>query len=71
MTTTVTMTLDELRNLPPLTEKEKRIIRDARPIPTSDCPKLTAEQRTRLHNKYELAAMGREPSLAAYRSVNV
>lgn len=50
MTTIVTMTLDELRALPPLTEEEKRIIRDARPILTDDCPALTADQHRRLRS---------------------
>ena len=39
-----TMTLDELKNLPPLTEEEKRTIRNAKPTPTEDCPAMTAEE---------------------------
>jgi predicted DNA binding CopG/RHH family protein len=37
------MTLDELKKLPPLTEEEKKTIRDAKPTPSEDCPAMTAE----------------------------
>ena len=39
-----TMTQDELKNLPPLSEEEIQIIRNARPTPTEDCPAMTAEE---------------------------
>ncbi len=39
-----TITLDELKNLPPLTEEEKRIIHNAKPTPTEDCPAMTPEE---------------------------
>ena len=39
-----TMTLDELKKLPPLTEKEIEIIRNAKATPTPDCPEMTAEE---------------------------
>ena len=44
MNTMTTMTLDELERLPPLTEEEKQIIRNAKPTPTDDCPAMTAEE---------------------------
>ena len=43
MNTITTMTLDELKKLPPLTEAEKSTIRNAKPTPTEDCPAMTAE----------------------------
>ena len=42
--TITTMTLDELKNLPPLTEEEKQTIRNAKPTPTDDCPAMTQEE---------------------------
>ena len=44
MSTTTVMTLDDIRKLPPLTEEEKRIIRDAEPTPDEECPAMTAEE---------------------------
>ena len=44
MNTTTTMSLDELKKLPPLTEEEKRIINNAKPTPTDDCPAMTAAE---------------------------
>lgn len=41
---TTTMTLDELKNLPPLTDEEKQTIHNARATPTKDCPAMTAEE---------------------------
>ena len=38
------MTLDELKNLPPLTEEEKQTIRKAKPTPSEDCPAMTPEE---------------------------
>ena len=38
------MTLDELKNLPPLTEEEKQTIRNAKPTPSEDCPAMTPEE---------------------------
>ena len=40
--TTTVMTLDELKKLPPLTEEEKRVLHNAKPSPTDDCPAVTA-----------------------------
>ena len=39
-----TMTLDELKNLPPLTEEEKQTIRNAKPTPSEECPAMTPEE---------------------------
>ena len=44
MSTITTMSLDDLKNLPPLTEAEKQTIRKARPTPTHDCPAMTSEE---------------------------
>lgn len=44
MNTMTTMTLDDLKNLPPLTEEEKAVIRNAKAIPTDDCPAMTKEE---------------------------
>ena len=38
------MTLDDLKNLPPITEDEKRIIEAAVPTPSEDCPAMTTEE---------------------------
>ena len=39
-----TMTLDELKKLPPLSEEEKQTIKNAKPTPTDDCPAMTTEE---------------------------
>lgn len=44
MNTMTTMTLDELKKLPPLTTEEKQTIHNAKPTPTEDCPAMTAEE---------------------------
>lgn len=44
MSTMTTMSLDELKALPPLSEKDKAIIRNAKPTPTEDCPAMTVEE---------------------------
>ena len=44
MSTMTTMTLDEIKNLPPLTESEKQLIRNARATPSEDCPAMTEEE---------------------------
>ena len=44
MNTMTTMTLDELKKLPPLTEAEKQTIRNAKPTLSEDCPAMTAEE---------------------------
>lgn len=44
MSTITTMTLDELQALPPLSERDKEIIRNAKPTPTDDCPAMTKEE---------------------------
>ena len=44
MSTMTTMTLDELKNLPPLTAEEKQVIHNAKPTPAEDCPAQTAEE---------------------------
>ncbi len=44
MNTMTTMTLDDLKKLPPLTEQEKQIIKQAKATPTEDCPAMSAEE---------------------------
>lgn len=44
MNTMTTMTLDDLKKLPPLTEAEKAVIKNAQPTPTEDCPAMTKEE---------------------------
>ena len=53
MNTTTTMTLDDVKKLPPLTEEEKQIIRNAKPTPTADCPAMTAEELKQFRPWYE------------------
>ena len=36
----MTMTIDDLKNLPPLSPSEKSIINNAEAIPTDDCPEM-------------------------------
>jgi len=40
----VTMTLDEIKKLPPLSEKRKKEMKDFKNKDFSDCPKLTREE---------------------------
>ena len=40
----VTMTLDEIKKLPPLSEKRKKEMEDFKNKDFSDCPKLTREE---------------------------
>ena len=56
MSTMTTMTLDDLQNLPPLTDKEKQIIKNARPIPDDDCPVQTKEELSEFKPWYEAHA---------------
>ena len=42
--TTVTMTLDDIRNLPPLSKEDKKRISKALANPDNDCPVQTSEQ---------------------------
>lgn len=61
MSTIVTMTLDEVRNLPPLTEEEQQIIRTAankaregNTVEDPDCPKQTKEELAKFRPWYEV-----------------
>lgn len=54
MSTTVTMTLDDIKQLPPLTDDDKKIIQNAKPLPTEDCPIQTQEQLKQFRPWYEL-----------------
>ena len=44
MSTIVTMTLDEIKKLPPLSEKRKKEMEDFKNKDFSDCPKLTRDE---------------------------
>ena len=44
MSTTVTMTLDEIMQLPLPNEEELKMMREAEPAPDEDCPAQTPEQ---------------------------
>ena len=44
MSTMITMTLDDVKNLPPLTDEEKEIIKNAKATPDDDCPAMTKEE---------------------------
>lgn len=57
MSTIVTMTLDELKELPPLTVAEKEIIWNAKPIYDEDCPKQTKEHLAQFKPYYEAHAI--------------
>ena len=52
MNTITTMTLDELKNLPPLTEEEKQTIHNATSTPTDDCPAMSKEELTEFRPWY-------------------
>ena len=47
------MSLDEVANLKPLTVEDKRIINEAKPTPTEDCPEMTAEQLAQFRPWYD------------------
>lgn len=38
------MSIDEISNLPPLTEEDIEIIDKARPLPSDDCPEMSKEE---------------------------
>ena len=54
-----TMTLDDLLKNP-LTENDKNIIANARPIPTEDCPEQTDEQLKQFKPWYEVHPKGND-----------
>lgn len=49
----VRVVFDPTKPLPPLTDAEKEMIRNASSEPTPDCPALTKEQLARLHRARE------------------
>ena len=49
-----TMTLDELRNLPPLTPEQIFTIENAKVVPDEDCPIQTEEELKQFKPWYEL-----------------
>lgn len=49
-----TMTLDELKKLPPLSEERLAIIKKAKPTPDEDCPEQTEEQLKQFRPWYEV-----------------
>ncbi len=38
------MTADELKNLPSLSEEDRKVIQNAKATPTEDCPEMNAEE---------------------------
>ncbi|MBR5346439.1 MAG: BrnA antitoxin family protein [Deltaproteobacteria bacterium] len=54
MSTIVTMSLDEINKLPPLTEEELRELEEAEPVPDEDCPALTPEQLAQFRPWHEV-----------------
>ena len=64
MSTMTIMTLDELKNLPPLTEVEKNTIRNARATPTDDCPAMTSEELKEFQPWYAKNDMVKRPKFA-------
>ena len=40
----MTMTLDDIKNLPPLTEEDIRTLEAAKPTPSEDCPAMSQEE---------------------------
>lgn len=47
------MTTDDLKNLPPLSNEEKRVIRNADGTPTEDCPEMSAAELKEFKPWYE------------------
>lgn len=47
------MNIDDLENLPPLSEEEKSIINNAKATPTEDCPEMTKEELKEFKPWYE------------------
>lgn len=47
------MSFDELKRLPPLTEEELKIIENARPLLSEDCPEMTCEELRQFHPWYD------------------
>lgn len=47
------MSFDDLTKLPPLTEEEIKIIENARPLPSDDCPELNEEELQQFHPWYD------------------
>ena len=54
MSTIVTMTLDEVRKLPPISEERKKEMDAFVNIDFSDCPKMTKEELKQFRPWYEL-----------------
>ena len=47
------MSFDDLLKLPPLTEEYIAIIENARPLPTDDCPEMSAEELRQFRPWYD------------------
>ena len=47
------MSLNELKELPALTEKEINVIEHARAIPSDDCPEMSYEELKQFHPWYD------------------
>lgn len=47
------MSFDELTKLPPLSEEEIKIIENARPLISEDCPELSEDELKQFHPWYD------------------
>lgn len=54
MNTIVTMTLDDVKKLPPLSSDEIEKIKNAKVVYSEDCPKLTKEELSEFKPWYEV-----------------
>ncbi len=58
MSTIVTMTLDEIKKMPPLTDKRLKEIKEFRDMPDEDCPIMSKEQLKEFRPWYEIHPEG-------------
>lgn len=49
MSTMKRITFEELKAMPPLSEEEKKTIKNARPLESEDCPFMTKEELKNFH----------------------
>ena len=47
------MSLDDIRNLPPVTDEEAKIIENARPLPSDDCPEMMDSELSQFRPWYD------------------
>ncbi len=44
MSTIKRMTIEEVKAMPPLSDEEKKVIREAKPVESDDCPFMTEDE---------------------------